>query len=79
MIVTEFHPWAIKLNCPIDPEDYLKQIIGYGYRLSIIRDEGLVSVPDTESVMRFWESLNQETIHLDLLCVDWTGAGSNAP
>lgn len=67
-IITEFHPFIMKANNHIDPENYLRQITQYGYRLSIIEASGcIVDAPDVGFVMTFWKELNQETTHLDLL------------
>ena len=67
-IVTEFHPWAIKNNTLGEPEDYLRQLEGYGYRLAVITEtEGLLDGPNTSFVMNYYRSLGIETKHLDLL------------
>lgn len=67
-IITEFHPYIMEANNHIDPENYLKQIEAYGYRLSIIDLSGqIIDGPDSSFVMSFWRDLNQELKHLDLL------------
>jgi FkbM family methyltransferase len=67
-IITEFHPWAMKLNNLELPEKYLEQLYDLGYRLSIILPSGdLHIVSSAKEIMNYWESLGKETIHLDLL------------
>jgi FkbM family methyltransferase len=71
-IFTEFHPWAIRLNYPIEPEEYLKQLINYDYRLSIIEASGnIVSAPNSKFVMSYWQGLKNklksDTVHIDLM------------
>jgi FkbM family methyltransferase len=67
-IITEFHPWALRLNNPEPPEAYLGQLLGLGYRISVIRPAGdLHPASSVGQVMDYWASLNEETIHLDLL------------
>lgn len=66
-IITEFHPWAMRLNNAEAPQEYLQEIYSYGYQLSIILPTGeLQNVSNSEEIMTYWESLNQETAHLDL-------------
>jgi len=66
-IITEFHPWAMRLNNTGDPSEYLDQIVGLGYKLSIINPTGvLMDVSCSHDVTLHWESLGVETIHLDL-------------
>ena len=67
-IITEFHPWALRINNAEPPEQYLRQIRDLGYRMSIILPSGeLRPTTTSEQVMEYWASLNEETIHLDLL------------
>ena len=66
-IITEFHPWAMKLNNLGEPIAYLDQLYGLGYKLSIIKPSGeLMDVSCSREVILFWESLGVETIHLDI-------------
>ncbi|MEQ1742445.1 MAG: FkbM family methyltransferase [Candidatus Nitrotoga sp.] len=66
-IITEFHPWAMRLNNLGDPSVYLDQILDLGYRLSIIKPTGeLMDASCSHDVILHWESLGVETIHLDL-------------
>lgn len=67
-IITEFHPWAMQLNNPEAPVEYLRQIHDLGYKISVIEPSGnMLHFSSEEQVMNYWRSLNQETIHLDLL------------
>lgn len=67
-LVTEFHPWAMRLNNAEAPEDYLRQLTGQGYRLSVILESGRPMPLQSEAeIMDYWRSLGQETLHLDLL------------
>ena len=66
-IITEFHPWAMRLNNLEPPEEFLDKIQSLGYRLSVIKHEGgIEKMNSTAEVIDFWEKLNSETIHLDL-------------
>lgn len=67
-IITEFHPWAMKLNNLEAPEAYLKQLFDFGYQISIIEPSGrLFRVSCAEDILNYWKQLNHETAHLDLL------------
>ncbi len=69
-IITEFHPWAMRLNNTEPPEAFLQQLIDLDYGLSIILPSGGLRAASTaEDVMAYWRSLRQETVHLDLLAV----------
>lgn len=69
-IITEFHPWAMRINNAGDPRDYLEQIIDLGYGLSIIDPNGdLIAAATSADIVSYWENLNNETIHLDLFAV----------
>lgn len=66
-MITEFHPWALKINNKEPPMDYLHQLYELGYRLSIIETSGnILDVQNAEDIMSYWQALNSETIHLDL-------------
>lgn len=68
VIFTEFSPWHIKNRCDVEPQDYLTQLAGYGYKLSIIEPSGTVTpAPDTEFLMDFWRGFNNDKQHLDLM------------
>ena len=66
-IITEFHPWAMRLNNREAPEEYLTQLERLGYRLGVI-DASSVKIMSCEAILSYWESMKQETIHLDLYC-----------
>jgi len=67
-IITEFHPWAMKINNLEPPEAYLKQLFDLGYQISIIETSGkLLKVARAEDILDYWCLLNLETAHLDLL------------
>ena len=67
-ILTEYHPWAIKHNSPVPPENYLDQIQNLGYKISIILPNGnLKSTENNGQILAYYRSLNSETAHLDLL------------
>jgi FkbM family methyltransferase len=66
-IITEFHPWAMKLNNTELPEQFLQQLYDFGYRLSIIpQTSDLIIVSSAKEIMNYWMALGNETIHLDL-------------
>lgn len=67
-IITEFHPWAMRLNNVEPPEAYLRQFYDIGYRISVILPNGtLRRTSSSAEIMDYWKALNEETIHLDLL------------
>jgi FkbM family methyltransferase len=67
-LITEFHPWAMRLNNVAPPEEYLGQLYSYGYELSIIEPDGtLRRASSAEEIMAHWRALGEETRHLDLL------------
>jgi FkbM family methyltransferase len=66
-IITEYHPWAMQLNNAEAPLEYLQQIYSFGYSLSIIEPTGnLLAVSNADDIMHYWETLDNETAHLDL-------------
>jgi FkbM family methyltransferase len=66
-MITEFHPWAMRLNNLEPPEEYLKQLFDLGYQISIIEPSGnLLSVSCAKDILNHWEQLNHETVHVDL-------------
>ncbi len=66
-IVTEFHPWAMKLNNTEDPLDYLVHLETLGYKIGVITLDG-VDFMSANQVLACWKNLNAEQIHLDLYC-----------
>jgi len=68
IVITEFSPWHIRHRTQTDPEDYLKQLTNQGYVLGIIGLSGGPSATsDTGSIMSYWNSLNNDKQHLDLI------------
>ena len=67
-LITEFHPWAMKLNNKEPPAAYLDQLYALGYKLSIIEEPTgkIIEVSCAEEILAYWKSLNRETIRLDL-------------
>ena len=66
-IITEFHPWAMRLNHPEDPIEYLRQIEALRYELCVIQPSGECKPMATpESILEYWAALGRETAHLDL-------------
>ncbi len=66
-IITEFHPWAMKINSTVPPVAYLEQLIGFSYQLSVIEPSGnCLEMSGAEEILSFWKSLGKETAHLDL-------------
>jgi FkbM family methyltransferase len=70
-IITEFHPWALKLNNTEPPIDFLYQLKKLNYDLSVICSDnsGLIENLSPEEVMNYWEKLNAPTIQLELLAL----------
>jgi FkbM family methyltransferase len=62
-IVTEFNPRGLRM-AGRDPEDYLRQLASYGYRVGIIPYEGEVLDADP---IEYWRALRDDQAHLDLL------------
>jgi FkbM family methyltransferase len=71
IIVTEFHPWALRENNLEPPEQFLADLHHMGYSMSVIPFEGDI-VPNLGpvGVMNYWEEQEKicPTIHTDLLC-----------
>lgn len=66
-IITEFHPWAMRINNVEAPEEYLSQLERLDYCLSIILPTGdLTGTLSSHDVMAYWASLGSETAHIDL-------------
>lgn len=66
-IITEFHPWAMRINNIETPKDYLVQLAELGYELNIIDSAGVVPL-SPDRIMLHWNGLGQTTAHLDLYC-----------
>ena len=77
IIFTEFHPYNLRSNNKTEPQEYLKQLTEYGYRLSIIQgvEEGgkITEAPDINFVINFCqelaEKLNCDQMLLDLMAL----------
>lgn len=66
-LITEFHPWAMRLNHPEPPEDFLMSLEKLDYQLSVILSNGnLGKISSIEDIMKYWNLLGKETAHLDL-------------
>jgi len=67
-LITEFHPWALKLNNKEPPAGYLEQLYALGYRLSIIEEPTgrMIEVGCANEILAYWKTLNRETVQLDL-------------
>jgi FkbM family methyltransferase len=66
-IITEYHPWAMRLNNPGDPTEYLDQIIRLGYRLGVVLPTGeTMDFSSSHEIDAYWKALGEETMHLDL-------------
>ncbi len=77
IIFTEFHPYNLRYNHNTEPQDYLKQLTEYGYRLSIIQgveEAGKITeASDIDFVINFCqelaEKLNCDQMLLDLIAL----------
>jgi FkbM family methyltransferase len=66
-IITEFHPWAMRLNELGEPEEYLDFLFGLKYKIAVVRDKDeLIEVTSPAEVMAYQSSLADERIHIDL-------------
>lgn len=66
-IITEFHPWAMRLNNLGEPIEYLNQIIRLGYNLGVILPTGeILDCSGSHDIDSYWRALGEETMHLDL-------------
>ena len=66
-LITEFHPWAMRLNNTEPPEDFLMALENLDYQLSVILPDGnLGKMRSTEDIMKYWQLIGSETAHLDL-------------
>lgn len=73
LIVTEFHPQAIRNYTGYVPEHYLQTFLEMDYDLGILMPDGRVqAMPDKEAIMVYWQQINEHTglkggLHLDLV------------
>ncbi len=67
-LVTEFSPWHIEHRCGLQPHEYLEQLAAIGYGLSIIETTGnVVSEKSPSEIMKYWSSLQNDKMQLDLI------------
>lgn len=73
VLIFEFHPAAIRQNAGSDPERFLQTLGELGYRLAVIRQNG-IETDDINSagIMGEWRRINAEmkmdgNMHLDLI------------
>ncbi|MDX1976152.1 MAG: FkbM family methyltransferase [Pseudanabaenaceae cyanobacterium bins.68] len=68
VILTEFSPWHIEHRSRSKPHEYLQEISNHGYCLSVIEQSGCARVmANVKSLVAYWESLNNDKQHLDLI------------
>jgi len=68
IIFTEFSPWHIEHRSKSNPFEYLLQMFSHGYCLSVIEKSGCARLmPSIEYLMLYWEDLNDDKQHLDLI------------
>jgi FkbM family methyltransferase len=68
IVLTEFSPWHIEHRSQFKPYEYLQIILNHGYCLSVIEQSGsALLMTSIESLMLYWESLNNDKQHLDLM------------
>jgi FkbM family methyltransferase len=68
-IITEFHPWAMKLNNTQPPIEFLEQLKNLDYSLFVIEptDGSLSSALEPHQIIERWKSQADETVQIDLL------------
>jgi FkbM family methyltransferase len=73
LIVTEFHPQAIRQYTGYVPENYLQTLFDFEYTVGVLMPDGTVqTMPDRATIMAHWQSVNQQAgltdeLHLDLV------------
>ncbi len=73
IIVSEFHPKAIREYSRQEPQDYLEALVSLGYSLSVVESTGkVIDFIDPSEIMTHWRNLNLQfnsggTMHLDIL------------
>lgn len=73
LIVTEFHPQAIRQYTGYAPENYLQTLFDLGYTVGVLMPDGTVRMmPDIAAIMAHWQLVNQQAgvtdeLHLDLV------------
>ncbi|WP_145074868.1 FkbM family methyltransferase [Poriferisphaera corsica] len=69
IILTEFHPWAMKNNHDFPPLDYLNLLTSLNYTLAIIQPSPPYKTVQltTDEIMGYYHNLSNPTDHLDLI------------
>ncbi|WP_198136320.1 FkbM family methyltransferase [Roseiflexus sp. RS-1] len=73
IIVSEFHPKAIREYSRQEPQDYLEALVSMGYSLSVVEPTGkVIDFIDPSEIMTHWRNLNlqfdsRDAMHLDIL------------
>ena len=73
LIVTEFHPKAMREYTGYTPEDYLQTLYELGYTLGVLEENGVVqALADASAIMAYWREKNArhgltDELHLDLV------------
>ncbi len=66
-LITEFHPWAMRLNNIEPPEEFLSKLGALHYGISVILPNGnLEKMESPSDVMNYWTQLGSDTAHIDL-------------
>jgi len=71
-VLTEFHPKCIRDNTDIDPAEYLRKLLEYSASVEVLhRVRPRVACRDVESILREWQSADDEfrmngAMHIDL-------------
>ena len=73
ILVSEYHPKAMRVHSNLDPSNYLQAILDLGYQLSVIDPQGQeLSCLDPSRILTYWRSYNEragmtDEFHLDIL------------
>jgi FkbM family methyltransferase len=73
ILVSEYHPKALRAHSNLEPCSYLRSILDFGYQLSVIDPQGQeLSCADPDTVLEYWRSHNEragmtDELHLDIL------------
>lgn len=75
IIISEFHPKAIKEFSNIEPRLYLDTLKRFGYKISVIEaSSNILECSSVEEIIDYWHNLNEmlgmgDRMHLDLLAI----------
>jgi FkbM family methyltransferase len=59
ILVSEFHPKALREYSNCDPSSYLQSILDFGYRLAVIDSQGQELIfAETDAILEYWRSYN---------------------